>query len=49
MIDFVLSTFTRYLFFTTLYEMENESEKNNKQIILLKAATRTISDYFRLV
>jgi len=27
MINFVLSTFTRYLIFTTLYAMENESEK----------------------
>jgi len=27
MIDFALSTFTRYLIFTTLYAMENESEK----------------------
>jgi hypothetical protein len=49
MTDFVLSTFTRYLIFTTLYAMENESEKNNKQIILFKTATRTISDYFRLI
>ena len=27
MINFVLSTFTRYLMLTTLYAMENESEK----------------------
>jgi hypothetical protein len=27
MINFVLSTFTRYLIFTTLYAVEKESEK----------------------
>ena len=50
MIEFILSTFTRYLIFTTLYAVENESEKKyNKQIVLLKAVTRNILDYFRHV
>ena len=35
-INFVLSTFTRYLMLTTLYAMENESEKKNRQIVLFK-------------
>jgi ABC-type uncharacterized transport system permease subunit len=48
MINFVLSTFTRYLIFTTLYAMEKESEKNNKQIVVFKNVTHNISDYFRL-
>ena len=38
MINFVLSTFTRYLIFTTLYAMENESEKKeaNTNVVLFK-------------
>ena len=48
MINFVLSTFTRYLIFTTLYAIEKESEKNNKQIVGFKNVTHNISDYFRL-
>jgi hypothetical protein len=49
MINFVLSTFTRYLIFTTLYAVEKESEKkNNKQIVVFKNVTHNISDYFRL-
>jgi hypothetical protein len=31
-----------------LHAMENESEKNNNQIVLFKTVTHNISDYFRL-
>ena len=48
MIEFILSTFRRYLIFTTLYAVENESEKNNKQIVLFKAVAHNILDDFSL-
>jgi hypothetical protein len=48
MIIHALSTFTRCWIFTTMYAMENESEKNNIQIVLFKIVTHNISDYFRL-
>ena len=31
-----------------LHAIENESEKNNNQIVLFKTVTHNISDYFRL-
>ena len=31
-----------------LHAMENESEKNNNQIVLFKTVTHNISDYFHL-
>ena len=31
-----------------LHAMENESGKNNNQIVLFKTVTHDISDYFRL-
>ena len=48
MIIHALSTFTRCRIFTTMYAMENESGKNNNQIVLFKIVAHNISDYFRL-
>ena len=31
-----------------LHAIENESEKNNNQIVLFKTVTHNVSDYFRL-
>jgi hypothetical protein len=35
-------------FSQSLHAMENESGKNNNQIVLFKTVTHTISDYFCL-
>jgi hypothetical protein len=43
-----LTALYTFKFAQPLHAMENESEKNNNQIVLFKTVTHNISDYFRL-